>query len=507
MLDVLRRGQRWWTAIVVVAVGGVFAVFIGLGGNPLKGGGGPDAVIQIGDYRVGLAEFERVRQAREEEFQEALGEAYDARAMAEAIDSAAVRLLVERTILALEAERLGLTVTKREVEREILSIPSFRDEAGAFDKEGFDRWVAWEFGSERAFLEQQRRLALAQKLLRLIRSQATVSEGEVREAVRQRLEGARIAAVVLDPTRIPADFPRDEAAIQTLLAERGDAVRKLFEERSEQFNVPERTRARHILLRVGKDAPPEEVAAVEERGRRVLERLAAGEAFAALAEELSEDPGSKAAGGDLGYFPRGQMVPAFEAVAFALEPGARSDLVRTDYGFHVILVEDRKPAEVKSFEEVRGDLAYELLGREEAERRARGTAEALAEAVRQGRSLEEAAREQELTLERSGVLQRRPDGFVPGVGASPELLATAFTLPPGQSSPRIFDVSGKLALVQVLERSEPSAEEVGAQLAAERERRQREKLERYLQTWIAQRQDELVEAEDLVVRLDAIRRG
>ena len=70
MLDVLRRGQRWWTAIVVVAVGGVFAVFIGLGGNPLKGGGGPDAVIQVGDYRVGLAEFERVRQAREEEFQE-----------------------------------------------------------------------------------------------------------------------------------------------------------------------------------------------------------------------------------------------------------------------------------------------------------------------------------------------------------------------------------------------------------------------------------------------------
>ena len=72
--------------------------------------------------------------------------------------------------------------------------------------------------------------------------------------------------------------------------------------------------------------------------------------------------------------------------------------------------------------------------------------------MRGGKSLETAAREAELTLERSGRLQRRPDGFVPGLGAAQDLLALAFTLPAGASSPRIFEVGGKLALVQVLER-------------------------------------------------------
>ena len=173
MLDVFRRGQRWWTAAVVVFVGGVFAVFIGLGG-PLQSGDNR-TLIQVGPYRLGASEYDRVRAQRDREIQEDLGDAYDSRRMRDTVDAAATRVLIERAILALEAQSMGLTVTKQEVERELLALPGFRDPSGRFDKQGFDNWVVYEFGSEKAFLDQQRRASLAAKLMRAIRSQATVS--------------------------------------------------------------------------------------------------------------------------------------------------------------------------------------------------------------------------------------------------------------------------------------------------------------------------------------------
>jgi hypothetical protein len=90
MLDIIRRGQRWVTALFVVLVGGVFAVFIGLG-QPLRSGGG-NSVVQVGPYQIGLAEFERTRAQREEQFREALGDQFDARAMSDSLDAVTARV-------------------------------------------------------------------------------------------------------------------------------------------------------------------------------------------------------------------------------------------------------------------------------------------------------------------------------------------------------------------------------------------------------------------------------
>jgi peptidyl-prolyl cis-trans isomerase D len=376
------------------------------------------------------------------------------------------------------------------VEREILSAAGFRGPDGRFDKQAFDRWVVYEFGSERAFREQQSRAALAGKLLRVIRAQAHVSEGEAREAVERRLESMCIAFTVLDTNRIPEEFARDEQAIEAFLAEREADTRKLYEERSDLYDVPEQTRARHILLRVEPDATD------------------GGEEFAVVAQETSEDPGSKANGGDLGFFRRGQMVPAFDEAAFSLEPGTLSDPVRSEYGFHVIRVEERKAAKHRSFEEVRGDLAFELLGQAAGREQAWAAAERLAEEVRGGQTLERAAREAELTLERSGWLKRRPDGFVPGLGAAPELQAVALTLEPGQSSERIFEVGDKLALIQLLERQDPDPEEIEKQVEEERKQLSTNKLNRLSEFWVGQLRAQLVDSGELIVNLEILgRRG
>ncbi len=121
----------------------------------------------------------------------------------------------------------------------------------------------------------------------------------------------------------------------------------------------EEVHARHILLSVKKDATPAEVAAMKQRAQEIVQRLRAGADFAALARSLSDGP-SASLGGDLGYFKRGVMVSDFENVAFALKPNEISDPVRTQYGWHVIQVLERRKAPATPFETVKEALRQKL---------------------------------------------------------------------------------------------------------------------------------------------------
>jgi peptidyl-prolyl cis-trans isomerase D len=256
-----------------------------------------------------------------------------------------------------------------------------------------------------------------------------------------------------------------------MLADQAPRVREFYDQHPDRFRQPERTRARHVLLRLAPDAPEEEQARVRERAEAALERIEGGEDFAAVAGELSEDPGSKDQGGDLGFFARGQMVPAFEEVAFSLEPGKTSGLVKTDFGYHVIRVEERKAAEERSFDEAAREIAEELVRGDLGRALVQEKAQALEEAVKGGKSLVDAARALDLDIQRPDWLTRRPDGFVPGLGVSPDLLTVAFALRPEKpTSTRVFEIGGKKAMVELLERRGPTAEELAAELPAERER-------------------------------------
>jgi len=243
------------------------------------------------------------------------------------------------------------------------------------------------------------------------------------------------------------------------------------------------------------------------RAIEILGRIRAGEDFAALAKEFSEDPGSAANGGDLGFFARGQMVKGFEDAAFALEPGTLSEPVRTEYGYHIIQVEEHRAAQKRSFEDVREALAKELMGLEVARTEKQAIADRIAEAIRGGASLEDAARAEGLSPQRSERIQRRPDGFIPGVGASPAVMAAAFNMTPGQSSDRVFEVDGSMVLIQLLERIEPDAAAVEAAVAQERSLLANQKQEAYISTWINQAREKLAKDGDLVVNLAAIRGG
>src|SRR3954452_6144174 len=127
-------------------------------------------------------------------------------------------------------------------------------------------------------------------------------------------------------------------------------IQRNYEDNKKQYSTPEQVRASHILLKTeGKDE-----AAVRKQAEDILKQAKApGADFAALAKKYSEDDGSKENGGDLDYFPKGRMVPEFEQAVFSMQPGQISDLVKSQFGFHIIKVVDHKPASTRALDDVR----------------------------------------------------------------------------------------------------------------------------------------------------------
>jgi len=140
-------------------------------------------------------------------------------------------------------------------------------------------------------------------------------------------------------------------------------AKKFYDENQDKFKAPEQTKASHVLITVDQKATPEEKKKAKEKADAIRKRVAGGEDFAAVAKAESKCP-SAAKGGDLGYFGKGQMVPAFEEAAFSLKPGQISDVVETQFGYHIIKVTDRKQGETVKFNDVKGKIEDYLKNQE-----------------------------------------------------------------------------------------------------------------------------------------------
>jgi peptidyl-prolyl cis-trans isomerase C len=158
-----------------------------------------------------------------------------------------------------------------------------------------------------------------------------------------------------------------EAEVAPKLAVTDQDLDTFYKGNPDQFKEPETVRASHILFGVAKDAAPAAKAATKTEAEGVLKRVKAGEDFAALAKQYSKDPGSAAVGGDLNFFPKGQMVPAFDAAAFAMKPGDISDLVETEFGFHIIKLTEKRTGRTVPLAEVKDRLSEFLKQRKQQE--------------------------------------------------------------------------------------------------------------------------------------------
>jgi peptidyl-prolyl cis-trans isomerase D len=177
-------------------------------------------------------------------------------------------------------------------------------------------------------------------------------------------------------------------------------LRTYYEQNKTRFSEPEQRRVSHILLTIGEDGTAKDKAGAKKKAEEILAQVRANpNSFAQLAKEYSKDPGSASKGGDLGYFGRGMMVKPFEDAAFKLKEGEISDVVETEFGFHIIRVTAIKPAQVKPFEQVRSDIEQEYR-RQQAQKKFAEAVEQFTNTVyEQSDSLKPAADKLKLTVQ------------------------------------------------------------------------------------------------------------
>lgn len=239
-------------------------------------------------------------------------------------------------------------------------------------------------------------------------------------------------------------------------------LQRYYSDNQNAYRVPERARARHILIKMPASGPdgkidPKAVDAARAKAADILKQIRGGADFAELAKKYSDDrgdaknPGSAEKGGELGWFDRGQMVPEFDKKSFEQKPGEISELVQTQYGFHIIQTEEKQNARVKPFSEVKAEIAPVVLGLKKSAHLEKAVATALDAAQKQ--SLDKAAAQRGTQVIESNLVGR--GDALPGIGVAQDVMAAIFAAP--EKSPQFTRYSQGYVIYQVTKVEPPRA--------------------------------------------------
>ncbi len=395
------------------------------------------------------------------------------------VDQQVLTQMIDEEVALVEAKRNGITVTDEELAQQIFSIPQLQDGNGQFvGEETYERLLMSQNPpmTKSQFEDSLRRSMILDKLRSALTDWIAVPDAELESEYRRRNEKVKLQVVALTADKFrpqvtvaDADLaPYFEAhkndyrvgeqrKVRYLLLDREQArqkvavppndIQRFYNDNIQQFSTPERVRASHILLNTG----GKDEAAVRKQAEELLAKIKGGADFAELARKFSEDPGSKDKGGDLDFFPRGQMVPEFEQSAFSLQPGQVSDLVKTQYGFHIIKVVDKQAGTSQPLETVREQI-QQTLAAQNADRQITDQAQKLAARIKNPGDMSKAAAELGLTVADSGFFQRNEP--IPGLGAAPQVSDAAFQLQDNSVSEALASARGPV-FIAVTGKKEP----------------------------------------------------
>ena len=466
-------------------VGLIVLAFVLVFGQPTQSGG-PGAVAEVDGERVSRDAFEFFRTQVAQTQGPLLAGGSD-RLLQQQIDLLAREQLVRRYLMAQEARALGLRVSDREIWQEFCRDPNFwRD--GRCDAELIRTFITRSFGSEAAYTDEVRRDLLNRKLTRTVASPIRISDRAVEDALRRDQLELRLRHVSLRSSDFLEGIEVDEVEAAELAEAEPERVGAAYQRRIAEFQQPERIRVRHILF------SGDEALARAERARQ---RIDAGEDFVVLATRLSDDEATRETGGDLGFFPRGRMLPAFEEAAFAAEERTLVGPVETERGQHLIRVEERQAAVDRSLAELRQELARELIRADRGQQAARAAAEEMAELLRQGAAFEDAAARQGLEVDETPFF-RLQDPLVPGIGRLAGLREVAGSLTAeSPDSARVLGGQDVFYLISLADRREPDADALAAERGPRHERMLLQARERVLAEWYRSRRKRLEDEERL----------
>lgn len=496
-LKYMRDNLKSLTWVLWATIAVLFGlVFFEWGGYDSTFQGDDPVAATVGGEVVTMAEFRQEYQNLERTYQQIYGERFDRDLMRQFLPKQALDQLINRKILLLEAERIGLLASDREVQDVILSYPVFKDDSGQFvGKEKYVEILRSNRMSADQFETETRQSVLLTKLDDILAETVYITDEEVEEAYREEAERATIRYIQLpatefgdvqaDDSEVAAYFEdhREDYALpeqrvvnyllvdtvtlrKKLSDEIGDdELQAYYDEHQDEFTNQEQVRARHILLKVTPDRPKDQA---ESELAAIRARIEAGEDFAALARELSEDEGSAQRGGDLSYFGRDQMVKPFEDAAFGAQVNQLVGPVESDFGYHLIEVLDKREGGLQPFEQVKARVRSRAVGTrigELAENKAKEIADVIEkDGIDTAEGLQALAEKEELTWTKSDPIGQ--DDTITGLGRAPEFNQKAFELQAGGVSEPVKVPRGWaiLHLAEVLPPRTPELDDVRQQV-------------------------------------------
>ncbi len=491
VLDNRKTGMRILLGVVVLLLGGSMLLYL----VPQTPGTGEasstDTLAKVGDLTVSTTE---VRQQ--------LAEIQQRNQIPKQLESLYARQILNQLIfqkeIEYEARRLGIRVSNQERADRIRQFLPTAFNGDTFV--GMDRYAAEVQARFQmtvpAFEEAIRQGLLQDKFRRLVTDGISAGPQELQDEFRYRNEKVKLDYALVKPEDLEAKITPDEAEIKAAYEKNktkyqvpekrvarfalidlnqlrqnaqisDDELKLQYQQNIQQFQLSNRVHVQHILLMtVGKtDAEAEEI---RQKAEDVLKQAKKGAKFEDLAKKYSEDPGTKDKGGDLGWITQGQTVPEFEKTAFGLEKDKISDLVKTQYGFHIIKVLDKETAHTKPFEEVKDSIKTPLL-LSKADKQASVLADQLSAAIRRSNrtSLDDLAKQSHLTVGETRPVA--PADPVLEFGNSQEAKEAIFRLRQGELSLPIRTDRGYIVLSvkEILPAHQGSLEEVRDKVVAE----------------------------------------
>jgi len=463
MLDRMRRHRDWlkWSLGLVCVAFVLFYIPDFLRGSGADAASS-DTIAKVDGHEIRSGEFRRTYQAQLQAYRSAYGGNMNEQLLKQlGVERQILQQMVDERAALAEADRLGISVSDEEVRQRIFAMPAFQENGGFIGEARYQQLLRMQRPpmTPSEFEDNVRRSLAVEKLRASLTDWLSVPDKELEREYRRRNDKVKLAVVSFTAdsfrtqvTATDADIAShfeahtaefkipEKRKIRYLLIDI-DAMRakvvvpqadieRAYNNNSQQYETPEQVRASHILLKTeGKDD-----AAVKAKAEELLKQARGGADFAELARKSSEDEASAKNGGDLDYFGRGRMVPEFDSAVFAMQPGTISDLVKTQYGYHVIKLVDKKNATTRPLSEVRQQLA-DQLAYERAQAQAADLAKSLEKQISRPADLDKVAKAQGLGVQESGFFAR--DEPILGLGPSPEAANRAFEMKPN-------DVAGPL---------------------------------------------------------------
>lgn len=388
MLDGIRKKSN--SLIVLLILGAIIVVFIFWGIGPGgDGGGGNDVVATVDGEGIGLKDFLGFHKRQVEYYREAYKGQFT-NEMAQSLDfkHQTLNIMINRALALKAADKAGIKASDNEVREVIVAMPAFSKD-GVFNEEQYFRTLSANRLMPAEFEESIKADIRAEKMREKVTGSVSVTEDEVKRAYFDEFRTVDLAYVEVTGDRFARSVKVSEEDARKYLDDNSSEfmipaqvkafyayaeyrdfagrvnvtekdIKEFYDRFPQRFEKPGEVRARHILIRVDDETSDPEA---KKKAEEVLELVKRGEDFGELAKKLSQDPGSAGKGGDLGWFPRGVMIKDFEETAFSLGKGELSGVVKTEFGYHIIKVDDKRPAEPMPIAEVSDKISEELSRR------------------------------------------------------------------------------------------------------------------------------------------------